>query len=771
MDKSKNTPPEENSITIKLLDIYPSINELKQQKNEMDIICQGLDIFHNLFELLSTKKEITLKINNRTSIIISLIKLNNLFATCVFNIKPGEHWITFSYENKKQRDSSLAKSLINCIKIKLNCEIIISNSNINNSLLSNSKKGKYSLPNNSKLTFGTFLTEDNNQKSQSFFDHNFHLLKAGSKILTNKGNYKISLESSPKEKFFEKSKFTWIRNNNSITINTSSNNNRVENIINKKKTFMNDMKNKNDEKGLRRMKTKNSYSKIMDDDLAIRLSKLANKNGENKLNITHKTHKNCNSNSNLDYPFKEKRQYNHFFNNFGPNKNKQLLKNKLLYNNNQKVEIKNCSNDFKNKKNENEISINNTNNINNSNNFEINRSIRRKYYNKSDQSHDDIENLKVCMGRRAMTNRRNKDNIKDLKNNTSTNAKTPEMTRNNKYGLKYNNNKNTIDSEKYSLIENKNKNNSKENNKDISIYKNISSDFDYDNEEKNKIMNLSNNSDEIGNYSKLKEDFILLYNDNYVKNIQEDLFKLEIELFVEKMTGLISEYHYEINERKMENKIIEKSLKKNSEKYLNLCKLYFKLNLIKKSYKKKYLRLHKNKSNIKNMNDKNFETNKKEIEIFKLIFPNNKKDSSKNILNISDKKGELKNIITSLLSKNKNVLEKTDLYKKWLDINKKELENNNKDNIKKENIKYSKPKTRTRVIPKLQQTKFNIKTNNDSNISNFITNENKSEKKLINKTKILDNNNFTYNTHNTNNEIYSKNAAIYNKYYSRKIPK
>ena len=62
------------------------------------------------------------------------------------------------------------------------------------------------------------------------------------------------------------------------------------------------------------------------------------------------------------------------------------------------------------------------------------------------------------MGRRAMTNRRNKDNIKDLKNNTSTNAKTPEMTRNNKYGLKYNNNnKNTIDSEKYSLIENKNK--------------------------------------------------------------------------------------------------------------------------------------------------------------------------------------------------------------------------------------------------------------------------------------------------------------------------
>ena len=55
---------------------------------------------------------------------------------------------------------------------------------------------------------------------------------------------------------------------------------------------------------------------------------------------------------------------------------------------------------------------------------------------------------------------------------------------------------------------------------------------------------------ESDNYSKLKEDFILLYNDNYVKNIQEDLLKLEIELFVEKMTGLTSAYHYEINEKK-----------------------------------------------------------------------------------------------------------------------------------------------------------------------------------------------------------------------------
>ena len=118
--------------------------------------------------------------------------------------------------------------------------------------------------------------------------------------------------------------------------------------------------------------------------------------------------------------------------------------------------------------------------------------------------------------------------------------------------------KNTIESEKYTLNVDRN------NNKDSSIYKDNSSDLYYDNEDKNKNDDLSFNSiDENNNYHRLKEDFTLLYNDNYVKNVQEDLLKLEIDLFVEKMTGLISAYHYEINERKLENKIIESNLKEN----------------------------------------------------------------------------------------------------------------------------------------------------------------------------------------------------------------
>ena len=801
MDKQKNKNSEENSIAIKLLDIFPSINEINKEKDEIDIIFQGLDIFHNLFQLLTTKMEITLKINNKSSIIISLIKSNNLFATCVFNIKQGEQWITFSYENKKKKESSLAQSLIDCIKIKLNCDIIQNKNTTNNNISSNSKKTKNYLANNNRLNYNSILTEDNNIKSQSFIDPNKHKSIGEGKILTNKGNKKINIEYSPKEKILEKSKFTWIINNNSNINNSLTNNNKnknSENIINKKKFIIDDNNNKHEEKGLRRMKTKNSYSRIVEDDLAIRLNKMIHKKDDNKLNLTQRSRKNHNSNGNLDYSLKGNKYYNNnlLFNNFGTNKSqksKQMLKNRLLYNINKKTEIKNITNEYNNnKKNETEISITDSNknrntNINNNintNNNDLNISKRRKYNNKNERSNDYIDNLNVGASRGSMTNRRNKDIIKDLKNNTSTNAKTPEISRR----MKSNNYQNTIDSEIYNFNDDKNKNKlDKDNkdNKDNSFYKNNFSDLDYDNEENYKnLEDLSNHSNnDNNNFYKLKEDFILLYNDNYVRNVQEDLLKLEIELFVEKMTGLISAYHYEINDRKLENKLIENNLKVNSEKYLTFCKLYCRLNIIKKHYKKKYLSLIKNKSNIKEINDKNFGTNKNELELFKLIFPNKENENKKNRMNKEDSKMELKNILNILLSKikNKKIMMKNDLYKKWCEINKNELNEisiiKDLNEIKNEEIKYRKPKARTRVIPKLQQTQFNSKTNNLNNEQNkntFVFNENKSEKKIFNN-KRIENDNYNFFTHNPNTDIYSKSSAVYSlypkKFYSRKIPK
>ena len=89
MDK-QNSPlnsPRETIIKLKLLDIFPSIIELEQQQNEISIIFQGLDTFYNLYDLLKTKTEITLNAKTKSSIIISLIKSDNIFATSIFNIK------------------------------------------------------------------------------------------------------------------------------------------------------------------------------------------------------------------------------------------------------------------------------------------------------------------------------------------------------------------------------------------------------------------------------------------------------------------------------------------------------------------------------------------------------------------------------------------------------------------------------------------------------------------------------------------------------------
>lgn len=82
----------------------------------------------------------------------------------------------------------------------------------------------------------------------------------------------------------------------------------------------------------------------------------------------------------------------------------------------------------------------------------------------------------------------------------------------------------------------------KENNSNINKNENIDDNQNGNgNEEENEVEN--------DDYSRIKEDFILLYNDDYVNNIQDDLLKLEIELFVEKMTELISCYHIQLEEK------------------------------------------------------------------------------------------------------------------------------------------------------------------------------------------------------------------------------
>ena len=728
MDKSKSPPrsPNEKIIRIKLLDIFPSIKELQQQQNDLDIIFQGLDIFYNLIELLKSKIELTINTKNKTSIIISLIKSNNIFATCVFNIKQGEQWVTFSYENKKKKEASFAQSLIDCIKLKLNCEIsknIIKKKKSKNINL-NSKKINNNIKNiNPKniSNYTTYTTEENNKIPNKM------------KIIpSSKGLKNISIESSPQEKFQEKIKYSFIKYDN-------SNQNKINKEINT----------------LNRSKIKVNFDRITCDDLSLRLNKIVAHNNtkeESKLNLTQMQKKKNRSNNNLNLlknsnkNLKLNNKDNKIYNNFDSDsnkRNKQIIKNKILNTNTYDCEL----NILK------KIKTNN------------------KLKNKIERSQENIESIYL---NNALTDEDNKRSKKELKNsdniNNKKNSKTPVITKINNFmnshnSLKENKKKNSPPNLYYNKNEDEqsssnfeNENESETNNKNINndSGNNILSNFDFNNNENN-------------DYEKLKEDFNLLYNDNYVKNVNEDLFKLEIELCVEKMTGLINSYNADINFKKLENRILEEKLKINANKFFKLKKLFYKLKLIRKKYKKDNIHINQNEMNIKLIDDKELQINKKEIELFNLLYPNQNDISDK--VN-SNKKEELKKIITIILSKtiNKNILSQENLLHKLDDIIK--LDNNENNNEEKYQFKYTKPKTRTRIIPKLQQTKFTMRNNIDEPNDEIISfNKNLNEEDR----KDNFNNNFKELNLNTKN-LYIKNkfkTETYNpkQTYSKKLPK
>ena len=168
---------------------------------------------------------------------------------------------------------------------------------------------------------------------------------------------------------------------------------------------------------------------------------------------------------------------------------------------------------------------------------------------------------------------------------------------------------------------------------------------------------INNEIDEIdldNNYTKIKEDFDLLYNESYIKNINEDLLKLEAELFIEKMNELFLAYHSQIDEKILENKIIHQEYKINKEKYLIYNKLKDKLEYMKKK--------EKNDNYCKEKFLENIEVNKDEMNIYKIVF--------KNFANSEDNKTQLKIIMKIILNKEANRELIDEKYKNFYYLNK-----------------------------------------------------------------------------------------------------
>ena len=684
--KSLTNSPRESIIIIKLLDIFPSINELMLQQQELNIIFQGLDKFYNLYELLENKTELTIDIKNKTSINISLIKSNNIFASCFYNIKQGEQWLTFSYENKKKKEISFAKSLIDCIKIKLICNVSKNKEmkNIqNNELFLNRKKLHYNSNNKNH-----YLKQNSNYSSLTTEDNNNRINK---KLIPNKKIINNSVECSPKEKFSEIEKYSNIK----FECLYNNKSNKDMNIVKK-------------------LKPKNSYDQF----------------AKVELNLTKKLKKKNESYNNLD-TFKKNIKMN-----------KQIIKNKLLdY----------CT-------------------FNNELNISKNTKNKNSCKNKNNKNHDNTESL--CVSSSILgysTNRNNKgmknEFNKDNNSNILKKLKTPIISKNNKFQNEHNLLKEKENNPKPKYIHNEQSSSSIIQSESNDIYRNENEPNSY-------------NKNESNNFEKLKEDFILLYNDNYVKNVQQDLLKLEIELFVEKMSGLICAYHNEVKEKKMMNNILEKYLENNSNNFFRLKKLNYKLKLIKKKYKQNNTCLCEKKANIKLINDKEFKTNKREINLFNLLYPFKndidkiKKDNSK-----INKKDELKKILNAILSKpnNKNILSNNILYKKFVQ---KDINNNNHikeyKNKEKNKRKYFIPKARKKIIPKSQQTKYNAKTininnntvNEQINVNININSNLDYEEKIMNSSEYNIKSGIFYNK-----PIFISNIYNTNKTYSRKIPK
>ena len=179
-----------------------------------------------------------------------------------------------------------------------------------------------------------------------------------------------------------------------------------------------------------------------------------------------------------------------------------------------------------------------------------------------------------------------------------------------------------------------------------------------DKKEENNMNEFEDIEDEeIDNYKRIKEDFNLLYNKDYIHKINEDLLKFEIELLIEKMTELFSTYHLIMDSKILENQILKRDYNKNIAKYLMYLKLINKMKFIKAQLEIKKCNLKDQGINMEKQNFDNVNINYNELDILKIIFPD-KKNSELN------KSNKLKKLLLVILKKHGNAL--NEKYKGFL---------------------------------------------------------------------------------------------------------
>ena len=690
-----------NIIKITFLEIIPPINELIKQKEDLNIIFQGNDTFYDFKKYLLSKNPIQINYNKK-SIIMTLLKNNNIFATGFFSIRQGEQNIFFNYENNKKNVSTKIVKINNlseCLRIKIFCELenlstistlnrdsirtnyenndnkYITKVNLMKPIrINNYKNNNKKIYDKKKRILSQMHQTNNNSMKKNFVNNSQEFGAEYTSILTEEKNFnnisnndikkfsKIISNTARKNEtsnYKNVSTINKAKSKNYLTSNTKQNknygkhikmNNSSLNIINPKDKFNSNDNNQNS------INNKNYYSNRNSLKTNIPKNMIINRNS-NKKSLNNKNMKtslnNYISGKIIEHIGNEK--VNYISINKSMNKNNIYSKNisdtKKIKSNN--ITMNSISTTFT-KKNDLEFSMNSLQDNEDKNylNFNLsNKNTLRSFTNRIndekltkhlyENKNNIIQNKKVnytkhkfnkSLGQQSFTE-------KIFCENNDLNLNLTEKKENFNYNL--------------CKSENKLEVNLKEINKDVNNDINDINKNDLYKENENEL-NLENN-----NFIKLKEDFNLLYNLEYINKISEDLLKLEVELFIEKMNDLFSEYHNQMDEKILEKTINNQEYKINFDKYLLYNKLKDKLEIIKK----KYLKEKRIITNIRKQNDKNVETNLNELDIFKIIFPDLiTKDRT-------DKKIQLKNILLIILKKEENkelIKEKYDYYEKFL---------------------------------------------------------------------------------------------------------
>ena len=606
----------ENKINIKiiLLDIFPSLEEVNNNNSDITTISfQDNNLSYNLSEFLSTKKEISLTFSQNTSKAkLTLYKNDIIYASGLLSLKNNEQWITLEYENKKaQTNSNIALSLLDCIKLKINCKIIsgdVSENNYVNIVKKNKEKlrqklnaiKKFNDDENIDSSIELFNTEGNMRSNRSYEKEEKSQGLSISTIINKNKEKKIgiNLENNNKLNNKKMTKATEKLNQISLTIpSTSKNLDRIGN--NKKKSNLEKASLFTEINSKTKNKTvKRSYENI------------------NNLNLNSKKQcKNSNSTKNM-----KKRKSS------GAQKlNLEESYNKKENGKNEKMD-KNIKKDKK--------------------------KIRKK------KSFDKANRISR--------------NVEDNKLMKSSDITEKELNSISKEKIKENN-------KLYNLLTENNENNEKE----VIISHDVEEIQDDDVNAQSSFNGFNMEDIETDIFSKQLEDFQLLYNDEYIKTINNDYIKLEIELFIEKIIELTSFYNNKIEEKNLEYQILKNKYLNNISKFIEIQKLVDKLRIIKTKLNLKKYKLKEIEVSYLNNSINNLITNKQEVKIFNnnLIEEIQKKNT--------EKKVALKKIIEKLVEngKNKSELNKNERFKIWLKNNDKAKELMKKKEKSHKNIK------------------------------------------------------------------------------------